>query len=457
MTSRKKPQQQLACYFDELLTELEEPSPDSEKGSTESSAETSIQQPTKHSVEHPIEQQVEQQVEPSEKNVASNSIDVDKGAGTSSSKNSDDNKPVTPAASTPTASTSTASTSTSSVQKSSSSVVNRSRVNTEKVGTTNEVSKEVVKDATKQVIQDRTQSQTTPQVSPQVSPQEKRKRTTDSDLDLRQREKERLERLLNSLPPTIDLSSIEAAPKKESPPADTIVVKVKTQSMPAVELDSPDKLSSQQITAAPANVDAAQLMPSPSVPLEPQIVGTEEAVEVATEVESIIDTNATHQWQPLGHEWLPNGRPAWAEEPFDVLLVDVQGIQLAMPLASLDGIYPLKEELTPLFGQSEWFMGLQKTISGNVNVINTAQFIMPERYVKSDEMTAQYSVAINGSGWALAVDAIHQPMMVNPDDIRWRKRRSERPWMAGTIKDHVCALIDIPSLANMFKQQDKNG
>ena len=127
-----------------------------------------------------------------------------------------------------------------------------------------------------------------------------------------------------------------------------------------------------------------------------------------------------------------------------------------MPLASLDGIYPLEEELTPLFGQSTWFMGLQKTINGNVNVINTAQFIMPERYEKNNDVAAQYSVAINGSGWALAVDAIHQPMSVSPDDIRWRARRAERPWMAGTIKDHVCALIDIPSLANMLKQQDKN-
>ncbi|MFT6202021.1 MAG: purine-binding chemotaxis protein CheW [Candidatus Endobugula sp.] len=421
MTSRKKPQQELACYLDELLTELEEPS-----------GQQSVNK------------------------VASDSVNLYKEAGALSPKNIDESKPDTPVASASKASTPKVSTPTVSVTKRplpgvNEAVVHKPAVNKVKVNAT---TVETTTEAAKQVNIDRTQIHVTHQASlqirPQMSPQEKISRATDSDIDLRQREKERLKRLLNSLPPTLELPSVEVEPKKEAPPADTIVVKVKTRTMSSHEIASPDlkspsKPSQQQVDTAPANIDVAAVS-VPSV-----------EIESASEVTSILDTHTAHQWQPLGHEWQANGRPAWAENPFDVLLVDVQGIQLAMPLASLDGIYPLKEELTPLFGQSEWFMGLQKIISGNVNVINTAQFIMPERYVKSDEMTAQYSVAINGSGWALAVDAIHQPMIVNPDDIRWRKRRSERPWMAGTIKNHVCALIDIPSLANMFKQQDKNG
>jgi purine-binding chemotaxis protein CheW len=165
---------------------------------------------------------------------------------------------------------------------------------------------------------------------------------------------------------------------------------------------------------------------------------------------------STHRWQPLGHEWQDNDRPAWAENPFDVLLVEVNGVQLAMPLEALDAIYPLDNALTPLFGQAKWFMGLQKTIEGNVSVINTAQFVMPERYDKDQPSQIKYSVAINGSGWGLAVDKIHQPVLVNPDDIRWRVKRAARPWMAGTVKDHMCALLDIPYLAHSLTTQDKN-
>ncbi|MFT5118912.1 MAG: purine-binding chemotaxis protein CheW, partial [Kiritimatiellia bacterium] len=101
----------------------------------------------------------------------------------------------------------------------------------------------------------------------------------------------------------------------------------------------------------------------------------------------------------------------------------------------------------------EWFMGLQKTLIGNINVINTTQFVMPERYDKSAENAFKFNVAINGSGWGLAVDDIDQPIAINPDDIRWRVNRAQQPWMAGTVKEHMCVLLDIPTLAEMFTKK----
>ena len=54
-----------------------------------------------------------------------------------------------------------------------------------------------------------------------------------------------------------------------------------------------------------------------------------------------------------------DGQPSWAEEPFECLLFDVAGLTLAVPLGCLGTIYPLHDqELTPLFGQPDWFLGI---------------------------------------------------------------------------------------------------
>ena len=278
-----------------------------------------------------------------------------------------------------------------------------------------------------------------------------------ADVDLRQREKAKLERLLKTLTPTVESQLIQFAPNVDVEPqqletaqpikpVETIDVKTKPVAAPTVPKVKADQdISLNQTTAVDVKVDVA----------------VEADTETGIDTDGLavpIDMMSTspHRWEPLGHEWQENGRPAWAENSFDVLLVEVNGVKLALPLEALDGIYPLENDLTPLFGQAKWFMGLQKTITGNISIINTAQFVMPERYHKEHTSEIKYSVAINGSGWGLAVDKIHQPVPVNPDDIRWRVRRAERPWMAGTVKDHMCALLDIPYLDHSLKTQDRN-
>lgn len=188
---------------------------------------------------------------------------------------------------------------------------------------------------------------------------------------------------------------------------------------------------------------------------------TQEKVEAKLQVE--LEAGTTSQdltqanYKPLptlSSEWLENGRPIWAQEQFDILLIEVNGLQLAVPLVALGQIQPIGEGLTPLFGQSDWFMGLQKSPMGNVKTVNTAKFVMPERY--QDDHDYQYVVSINGLNWGLAVDRIHQPISIDPDSIRWRVNRSSRPWMAGMVKDHMCVLLDIPSMGELLQQEDKN-
>lgn len=153
-------------------------------------------------------------------------------------------------------------------------------------------------------------------------------------------------------------------------------------------------------------------------------------------------------------DWLDNGRPAWAQKRFDVLLFKVSGLTLAVPLIALGQIQPLTDELTPLFGQADWFMGLLPTPTGKIRTVNTAKFVMPERYDPEFVRTAQYVISIDGVPWGLAVDSVNQPISLEPDDVKWRSERSRRPWLAGTVKEHMCALLDIPRVGQLLMEAD---
>lgn len=184
-----------------------------------------------------------------------------------------------------------------------------------------------------------------------------------------------------------------------------------------------------------------------------------EIAPLETIVEAIADPELVApapQFQIDGLEWLENGRPQWAQSRFDVLLFSVAGLTLAVPLISLGQIQPLTDELTPLFGQADWFMGLQPTPAGKIRTVNTAKFVMPERYDEAFVQTAKYVMSINGVPWGLAVDSVNQPITLQPEDVKWRGDRSKRPWLAGTVKEHMCALLDIPRIGQMLIDADKN-
>ena len=161
-------------------------------------------------------------------------------------------------------------------------------------------------------------------------------------------------------------------------------------------------------------------------------------------------------YQVPGLQWLPNGLPSWAQAKFDVLLIKVSGLTLAVPLISLGQIQPITPELTPIFGQADWFIGIQPTLAGSIRVLNTAKFVMPERYDEDFVKNAKLLISIADVPWGLAVDSVNQPIQLEPAAVKWRTDRSKRPWLAGIIKEHMCALLDIPMIGQLLLESDKN-
>ncbi len=161
----------------------------------------------------------------------------------------------------------------------------------------------------------------------------------------------------------------------------------------------------------------------------------------------------------------PPVAPAWAGKTFDSLIVEVAGLKLAIPLIVLGQIVRVTEGFAHLPGQGALFLGTLHTLRGTLRVINTALLVMPERYEASfienvgfavsiaQDMGAQNLPAAQSWQLALGVTKVAQPVSITSDDVVWRGERSKRPWLLGTVKTHMCALLDLSVIENLVAPQ----
>ncbi|MCE1114044.1 MULTISPECIES: CheW domain-containing protein [Pseudomonas] len=211
-----------------------------------------------------------------------------------------------------------------------------------------------------------------------------------------------------------------------------------------------------QVKVLPTVLAPAQPVPEPVVSVVESAVVAEASIPLLTEVQ------AAEPVAPLVEVHLPapaapvppataDGRPAWAAEPFECLLFDVAGLTLAVPLVCLGSIYSLAgQELTPLFGQPDWFLGILSCQAGNLKVLDTARWVMPDRYREDFRQGLQYVISVQGYEWGLAVHQVSRSLRLDPSEIKWRSQRGQRPWLAGTVIEHMCALLDVAELAELI-------
>lgn len=136
---------------------------------------------------------------------------------------------------------------------------------------------------------------------------------------------------------------------------------------------------------------------------------------------------------------------------FQTLIFKVAKLPLAVPLLKLGGIVPMNEKLdiTPLVGTPDWFLGLMPHSKGNLMVVDTQRYLMPEK-VKDEANEYQYLILLDNSNWALACHDVGDAKNLTQDDIRWSEKSSKRPWFGGMVVDYMSALIEVDELINML-------
>jgi len=207
-------------------------------------------------------------------------------------------------------------------------------------------------------------------------------------------------------------------------------------------------------TASPVLAPVSTIAPLLQALVAPVVEVPQALVESSVEEPQALVPPVVEVHLPPGNTPPPvqtDGRPAWAAEPFECLLFDVAGLTLAVPLVCLGSIYSLAgQELTPLFGQPEWFLGILPSQAGNLKVLDTARWVMPDRYRDDFRQGLQYVISVQGYEWGLAVHQVSRSLRLDPNEIKWRSHRGQRPWLAGTVIEHMCALLDVASLAELI-------
>jgi purine-binding chemotaxis protein CheW len=146
-------------------------------------------------------------------------------------------------------------------------------------------------------------------------------------------------------------------------------------------------------------------------------------------------------------------KPIIPEGEFQVLLFEVAGMTLAVPLTELGGIHQI-ESVNPLFGKPAWFKGVLLHRDEKYNVVDTARWITPDKSLDKLAGTIKYKylIVLGESGWGLGCEKLVATETLIPDEVKWRNVEGSRSWLSGMVKKKMCALMNVQQLINMFNQ-----
>ncbi|TPE54723.1 chemotaxis protein CheW [Maribrevibacterium harenarium] len=141
----------------------------------------------------------------------------------------------------------------------------------------------------------------------------------------------------------------------------------------------------------------------------------------------------------------------WAQSRFECLLFYVGGLKMAVPLVELGGIYQAnKDNVTNIFGQPSWYMGVANVGEFNIRTVDTARWVMPDHYVGELKDNFKFVIQLDRSDWGLACEKVAEAISLEPSQVKWRSDRSRRPWLAGTVIDHMCAILDVQGFIELL-------
>jgi purine-binding chemotaxis protein CheW len=138
---------------------------------------------------------------------------------------------------------------------------------------------------------------------------------------------------------------------------------------------------------------------------------------------------------------------------FQALFFSVAGLKVALPLKELGGIHKITT-LNTLPGKPAWYKGVMLYREQKINVVNTAMWVMPEKYDQqlAETLNYQYVIMLGKSSWGLACESLVNTVALEQDDVKWRATEGKRPWLAGLIKQHMCALLDVEAMIALLAQ-----
>lgn len=144
-------------------------------------------------------------------------------------------------------------------------------------------------------------------------------------------------------------------------------------------------------------------------------------------------------------------QPLWADEEFEVMIVEAGGLRIAVPEFSLGSIHSIKDsklDTNVMPRNSHLFIGTAEINHMKYPLIDCCRWMMPEQYseIVQDDFAYTYYMTHNNSHYALAVNAVHTSLQLDKSEIKWRRADSKRPWVAGMLTSQRAILVELDHL-----------
>ncbi|WP_336751055.1 chemotaxis protein CheW [Aeromonas hydrophila] len=205
-----------------------------------------------------------------------------------------------------------------------------------------------------------------------------------------------------------------------------------------------DALSHEEVISEPLQIEAEDAL-LPVEPVWPEVMPEPAAADPATLVVTETDVALAPQ-----EELAP---PTWENidtgKEFQALFFEVAGVTFAVPLTELGGIHQLGEVNT-LFGQPGWYKGIMTSREQKMNVVDTAQWVMPGQHLEVPDY--KYLIMLGESPWGLACHHLKGTELLHRDQVKWRHQEGKRPWLAGMVKEKMCALLHVKELLLLLER-----
>ncbi|WNO61774.1 chemotaxis protein CheW [Rheinheimera sp. MMS21-TC3] len=138
---------------------------------------------------------------------------------------------------------------------------------------------------------------------------------------------------------------------------------------------------------------------------------------------------------------------------FQALFFELAGLKVAVPLKELGGIHKLGR-VNSLFAKPQWFKGVMLYREQKINIVDTACWVMPEKYDQQmqQQLNYQYVIMLGQSNWGICCESLVNTFVLEQEDVKWRQVEGKRPWMAGVIKEHMCVLLDVDVMIDLLNR-----
>jgi len=216
-----------------------------------------------------------------------------------------------------------------------------------------------------------------------------------------------------------------------------------------------------KVAVEPTKVEIPPVVNIPEVEVKTEVkIDTPEVItpdvketeEIETNVEAVSKTDI--QAESLV--------PEWANEPFQILLFEVAGLKLAVPLIELCGVIEWDDSVTAMPGHADFYLGILQHLDYKIAIIDTAKMVLPVNKQSSligenPRDRVKHIVMIDDFQWGLACDAIGEVITLKPEEVRWRTSNTTRSWLAGTVIEHMCALLNSEGFSTMLRKGQQAG